>query len=452
MNIIIVGAGLVGVNLAKHLSNEQHNVTLIDSNHFLVKRVQESLDVQVLEGDATDGHILKSAGLDSADLVLAVSNSDESNLIIALMARAINGSVKIVARVRRQQYLNSPWHGNPMGETVLFSPDQAAVEMIEELLSVDQSFEVVPFEHGAIRVAGFILGEGSALVGKPLKDIRLLAEVRALIVAVDRKGELFIPDGHSILQPLDRIYITLIAETELNKILATIGIKTTKKHKIVIAGGGWKGEQIARSLEKTGIQVFLLDKDLERCNALADQLKNTHVLFADATDPEILQDLLGNTSTFLALTNHQEVNFLLCLQARQYMNAEFSRTIALVDNDAYLSMAHGLGIDAVVSPRLAAVGNILRFLGKGKVIDAAPLLNGRLEAFSLEVQPNSRLAGVCLKDLRLPAGIIVAGGIKNGAVVVPNGNLAFTAGDHLLIISFRGHIKQLDDYLSVESA
>ena len=390
--------------------------------------------------------------LAAAALLLAVSNSDESNLIIALMARAINGNAKIVARIKRQQYLNSPWHGNPMGETVLFSPDQAAVEMLQELLSVDQSFEVVPFEQGAIRVAGFILGKESTLVGKPLKDVCVLAELITLIVAVDRNGELFIPNGDSVLRPFDRLYITLIAQTDLKKILTILGNKPTTNHKIVIAGGGWKGEQIARSLQKSGMQVFLLDNNLERCNTLAAQLSDTHVLFADATDPEILRDLLDKTSTFLALTNHQEVNFLLCLQARKHMDGGGARTIALVDDEAYISMAYELGIDAVVSPRLAAVGNILRFLGKGKVIDAAPLLNGRLEAFSLEVQPNSRLADVCLKDLQLPSGIIVAGGIKDGVVVVPHGNLAFSAGDHLLIITFRGYIKQMDAFLSVETA
>lgn len=451
MNIIIVGAGVVGVNLAKHLSNEEHNVTLVDNNPTLIKRVQELLDVQVLEGDATDGQILKLAGLESAELVLAVSNSDESNLIIALMARAINGDARIVARVKRKQFLNTPWHGNPMGETVLFCPDQAAVEMIQELLWVDQSFEVVPFEQGAIRIAGFILGEESSLVHKPLKEIRALAELRTLVVAVDRNGALFIPNGDSVLHPLDRVYLTLIAQTDLKKMLALIGAKATTRRKIVIAGGGWKGEEVARSLQKSGMQVFLLDNNLERCNTLAAQLSDTHVLFVDATDPETLRDLLDKTSTFLALTNHQEVNFLLCLQARKHMG-EGTRTIALVDNEDYLSMAYELGIDAVVSPRLAAVGNILRFLGKGKVIDAAPLLNGRLEAFSVEVQPNARLANICLKDLQLPSGILVVGGIKNGVVVVPNGNLAFAAGDHLLIITFRGYMKQMDAYLSAGPA
>ncbi|MBF0418525.1 MAG: Trk system potassium transporter TrkA [Magnetococcales bacterium] len=446
MEIMIVGAGVVGITLAKSLTGEGHNVAIIDNDQGVIRHLQETMDLQAMHGDTSDGAFLRSAGLDKANLIFAVTNSDESNIIITLMARAVNPSARIIARVRKKQFLDNPAlvGGDSLGGATIFSPEYAAVENVLDLLQVDQAFEVVPFDNGSISIAGFRLGEESPLIGRPLIEISELSKVGALIVAVDKGGEVVIPNGRTILNVTDRVFITTGARTELSKIITLLGRRPVQNRKIVIAGGGWKAEQIAARIEKDGIPVFILEHKLARCQELAANLEETAVLHSDATDPETIQKMAQGTSTFIAVTGQQEVNLVLCLLARKF---GARRSIALMDNEAYLTMAPSLGIDAVVSPKLAAVGKILRFLSHGKVIDAAMMLNGRLEAVYVEVQEASRLLGKPLKDLGLPKTVIVAAVVKKGQMVVPNGNLVLNAGDHVLIITYPGSFQHIDDYL-----
>lgn len=446
MEIIIIGAGLVGTSLAKSLSSVGHNVVVIDHDASVIKRLQESMDLQALCGDAADGELLRGAGLEKADLILAVTNSDETNIIITMMARAYNATAKIVARVRKKQFLDSPGlaRGGTLGGAMVFSPDHAAVDMVLDLLHVDQAFEVVPFSNGIVRIAGFRLGVDSPLVGRPLCENRDLARVGALIVAVDKGEEVVIPNGRSTLSATDRVLITTGAKTELTQILPLLGRQPVKHRKIVIAGGGWKGEQVAIAVEKRGIPVVMMEKSPERCRELAEHLDQTDVMHCDATDLQAIRQMAGGASTFIGMTGHQEVNLVLCLMARK---SGARRTIALMDNDAYLGMAPSLGIDAVVSPKLAAVGKIMRFLSVGKVVDAATVLNGRLDAVFVELMENSRIVGAPLKSLGLPRDLIIAAAVKEGQMAVPNGDFVFAPGDQALFITNPGYFHKINEYL-----
>ncbi|MBF0190688.1 MAG: Trk system potassium transporter TrkA [Magnetococcales bacterium] len=446
MEIIIIGAGVVGITLAKNLSGEGHNVVMIDNDAAVIKHLQETMDLQAMHGDTSDGEFLLGAGLDKADLILAVTNSDESNIILLLMARSVNPNARIIARVRKKQFLKNPAlvRGDSLGGAIVFSPEYAAVEMVLDLLQIDQAFEVVPFENGAISIAGFRLGEESMLIGRPLMEIQELSRVGALIVAVDKGGEVVIPNGRTVLNVTDRVFITTGAKTELSKIITLLGRRPVQNRKIVIAGGGWKAEQIASRIEKDGIPVLILEKSLERCQELAAILEETAVIHCDATDPETIQKMAHGASTFIALTGHQEVNLVLCLMARKF---GARRAISLMDNEAYMTMAPSLGIDAVVSPKLAAVGKILRFLSMGKVVDAAMMLNGKLDALFMEVQDDSRIVGKPLKDMGLPKTVIMAAVVRKGQMFVPNGNMTLTPGDHVLVITYPGHFQQVDEFL-----
>ncbi|MBF0161080.1 MAG: Trk system potassium transporter TrkA [Magnetococcales bacterium] len=446
MKIIIIGAGVVGTTLAKKLSEDGHSVVVITNEAALAKQVQESMDVQVMLGDSADGTLLQEAGLAEADLVLAVTDSDESNIISTLMAQAYNPSAKIIARVRKQQFLNNPIlsKGMTLGGAMVFSPEYAAVEMVLDLLQVDQAFEVVPFKHGLVRIAGFQMGSDSVLLGRSLQESGL-AKTGALVVAVDKGGEVVIPTGKTVLQATDRVLISTEAKAGFEKILPVLGRTPVRHRKIVIAGGGWKGEQVAREVERRGIPVVILEKSLSRCQELAEQLDNTDVIHCDATDPETIRNMACRASTLIGMTGQQEVNLVLCLLARQ---SGAKRTIALMDNQAYLSLAPKLGIDAVVSPKLAAVGKIMRFLSTGKVIDAATALNGQLDAVFVEVQANSRIAGMAIQALGLPKPLIVAAVVREGKMVVPTGGFVLGAGDHILIITTAGHFHKIDAVLS----
>ncbi|WP_130471651.1 Trk system potassium transporter TrkA [Candidatus Magnetaquicoccus inordinatus] len=445
MKVIIIGAGVVGTSLAKKLSADGHQVVVIAQEASVVKHVQESMDVQVLQGDPADGSLLQSAGLLEAELILAVTDSDENNIITTLMAQAYNPQAKIIARVHKKQFMENPIiaKGMTLGGTMVFSPEHAAVEMVLDLLQVDHAFEVVPFKHGMVRIAGFHLGPESALLGRTLQECGL-AKHGALVVAVDKGGEVVIPTGRTILQATDRVLLTSEAQCGFVQILPLLGRTPVQHRKIVIAGGGWKGEQVAREIEKRGIPVVILEKSLSRCQELAEMLDNTDVIHCDATDPATIRHMAKRASTLIGMTGQQEVNLVLCLLARQ---GGASRTIALMDNEAYLTLAPSLGIDAVVSPKLAAVGKIMRFLSRGKVIDAATAFNGQLDAVFVEVEAHCRIVGLPLKDLGLPKALLVAAVVRNGKMHIPKGDFVFSAGDQALIITSAGHLQQIDDFL-----
>jgi trk system potassium uptake protein TrkA len=445
MKIIIIGAGVVAITLAKKLSEDDHSVVVITNEAALAKQIQESMDVQVMFGDAADGGLLQNAGLAEADLVLAVTDSDENNIISTLMVQAYNPSAKVIARVRKQQFLDNPViaKGMTLGGAWVFSPEHAAVEMVLDLLQVDRAFEVVPFKHGLVRIAGFQMGRDSVLLGRSLQESGL-AKIGALVVAVDKGGEVLIPTGKTVLQATDRILISIEGHAGFEKILPILGRTPVQHRKIVIAGGGWKGEQVARAVEKRGIPVVILEKSLSRCQELAEILDNTDVIHCDATDPATIRHMANRASTLIGMTGQQEVNLVLCLLARQ---SGAKRTIALMDNEGYMTLAPTLGIDAVVSPKLAAVGKIMRFLSSGKLIDAATALNGQLDAVFVEIQPNSRIAGTAISSLGLPKPLIVAAVVREGNMIVPTGNSVLRAGDHVLIITTAGHFHKIDAVL-----
>ncbi|MBF0184969.1 MAG: Trk system potassium transporter TrkA [Magnetococcales bacterium] len=443
MNVIIIGAGVIGTTLAKKLSSDGHHVVIIAQEAAAAKQIQESMDVQVMLGDAADAPLLHSAGLAEADLVLAVTDSDENNLIITLIAQAHNPKAKIIARVRKKQFLDNPVlsKGLTLGAALVFSPEHAAVEMVLDLLHVDHAFEVVPFKHGMVRIAGFTLGPESPLLGRPLQESQL-ARYGALIVAVENQdGAVVIPNGGTVLQASDRVLLTSDHQSGFAPVLPLLGRTPVQHRKIVIAGGGWKGEQVARAIEKRGIPVVILEKSLSRCQELAEMLDNTDVIHCDATDPETIRNLARRASTLIGMTGQQEVNLLLCLLARQ---GGASRTIALMDNEAYLTLAPTLGIDAVVSPKLAAVGKIMRFLSPGKVIDAATAFNGHVDAVFVEIPANSRVVGSPLKSIGLPKQLLIAAVVRNGKLIIPKGDFTFGAGDQTLIITAAGHFHKVD--------
>jgi trk system potassium uptake protein TrkA len=447
MKVIVIGSGVVGTSLAKKLSADGHHVVVIAQEAAVVKQVQESMDVQVMHGDAADGSLLQSAGLMEAELILAVTDSDENNIIITLMAQSYNPNAKIIARVRKKQFLDNPViaKGLTLGGAMLFSPEHAAVEMVLDLLQVDHAFEVIPFKLGMVRIAGFHLGQDSPLLGRPLQACDL-AKYRTLVVAVDQGGEVVIPSGRTVLQAADRVLLTTESPSGFAQILPLLGRPPVQHRKIVIAGGGWKGEQIAREVEKRGIPVVILEKSLSRCQELAENLDNVDVIHCDATDPATIRHMARRASTLIGMTGQQEVNLVLCLLARQ---GGAGRTIALMDNEAYLTLAPTLGIDAVVSPKLAAVSKIMRFLSHSKVIDAATAFNGQLDAIFVEVQARSRLLASPLKALGLPKALIVAAVVRDEKMIVPKGDFNFIHGDKALIITTAGHLHELDHFLGV---
>ncbi|MBF0158139.1 MAG: Trk system potassium transporter TrkA [Magnetococcales bacterium] len=442
MNVIIFGAGMVGNTVAKFLTEQDHNVTLVDHRPEIIQEIQESLDIQTLLGEATGRGVMQQAGLEQADLVLAVTDSDETNIVLSLIVQSQNRNARTIVRLRGQHYMENSglWQERSLDRTLVFSPEQAAVERLLDLLEVSRAFEVTSFLGGAVRIAGFSLDVSSPLIGQPLMQLAVLPETQTLIVAVEQQGEIIVPTGKTVLQAGDRIYVTTGLGFNNTKVRNLFGLHATKQRKVLLAGGGWMGARVAEQLLKGGIDVTIIERDRSRCRWLAETMDGLTVINGGATDHNKMRDELDGASTFVGITNKHEVNFIAALMAHK-LNVK--RVIAVMDNEAYLNMAPSVGIDAAVSPKLAAVGMILRILRTGQMIDVAPMLNGRLEAVFVEVRANSRLDHHPINRLGLPKGVIIAAVMRDQAILIPHGNLMLTPGDKALFIAPSGTLRHI---------
>lgn len=447
MKIVIIGAGVVGTTLTQYFSKEGHDVVVIDRDAALIRRIDETIDAQGIQGDAADHRVLDDAGLEHADLVLAVTDSDESNIVITLIAQAKNPGARIITRVRREHYISNRdlWSGQRFSNTLLISPERAASEAVKYLLEVDHAFEVIPFLEGAIRVAGFSLESHSPLVGKPLQEVTNDPKSRALVVAVARGEEVLVPSGRYVLQTGDRIYVTLLGGKDSAIPAPLLGRASDRRHKTVIVGGGWKGMRIAQIMEEKGHPAVVVERDRDRCLVLASRLPKSTIIHGDGTAAGVLSELGVENSNFVSVTGQEEVNFLLALLGNKL---GVSRSIALMDNESYLSMASTMGIDAAVSPKLAAVRDILRFLNKDQVMDAAPMLEGRLDALLVEMPRDARVIGRPLKEAGVPPGIIIAAVARGNETIIPNGDTVLQAGDKAMIVTHRSLHPKLGAILS----
>ncbi|MEO5365283.1 MAG: Trk system potassium transporter TrkA [Magnetococcus sp. WYHC-3] len=448
MHIIIVGAGRIGSDLARYLSEAGLNVVLIEADARVVQQAQERMDVQVLQGEGTDLNLLLEAGLKKSSLVLAVTSSDETNIVITLIAQAQAPDAHVIARVRGSQFTTNPdlWTGKALNETILISPDQAACEMLHHLVEVEHAFEVMPFLGGAIRMVGFPVETGSPLVGRAIMEFgQQWRELKALVMAINRRGHMLVPRGHQSFEVGDRIYLSTITAKDAAPLLRFLGHAPTRERRVVIVGGSSLGARMAQELLARNTPVTLVERDERICQSLAARMPGATILLGNAREGEILGEIITDRTTFLALTGTEEVNFLVAMMARRLGACQ---TIALMDNSAYIAMAREAGIDAVVSPKQAAVGTILRFVRKGKVLDAAPLLDGQLEVLVTEIQPGSLLDGVALRQAEIPRDVLVGAVVQGGVAAIPDGNTVLHPGDAALLLAPRRRLARVESLLA----
>lgn len=452
MDIVIFGAGLVGTTLAGHLADQSHNVVVVDHTPEVLEHIRETLDVQTVQGSATDGEVMRLAGLNTADLVLAVTNSDESNIVISIIAHAQNNKARIIARVRGQSFMDNKdlWAEESFDRTFVFSPEQAAVDKILDLLEIERAFDVVTFHGGAIQVAGFVIQPTSPLLKRPLRELTELTQSGVLVVAVERAGQVLMPSGKMALEAHDRVYITAHFRDGAKRVQELFGLPARGRlRKVVLGGGGRMTHLIATALAQRGVAVTIIEPDRSKCQQLAMLLPDAVVIHGNPTSQEVLREELKGASTFVSLTDNEEVNFLTAILADQL---GVDRAIANMDNGAYLKMAATMGIDAVVSSKLAAVGVILRTLRSGKVMDAAPMLHGQVDAFFIEAQAHSRLVGTPLMQAQLPAGLVVAAIARGDSTQLPRGDTVIQPGDKVLLITPHGLLRKMDELLALQPA
>ncbi|MCB2187094.1 MAG: Trk system potassium transporter TrkA [Deltaproteobacteria bacterium] len=448
MQILVIGAGEVGFHTALRLSRERHKVVVVDRQAERIRQINEQMDVQALLGPGASPAVLRAAEVDKADLVVAVTDSDEVNMTACRMAKILAPASTRIARIRSQDYLDFLEETGPANLDIdlVINPEREVARQILQFMSVPAAKSVADFAGGRVKLLGLQLPPTSPLVGKKLSQIRLPGGPAFLVAAIERAGQVIIPRGDDTLRTDDLAYV-VVREAHLGEVIDHFGFRSEPVKNLVLVGGGAIGRLVAEGAQKLGIKTRLIEKNEERCEALVDQLTDVMVLHGDGTDLGLLiEENVGHAHVFAAVTDDEESNVLIALLGKK-LGAR--RTVARVAHLGYVPLVSSLGLDLVVSPRFAAVGAVLRYLRRGKVLSVSALKDERAEVIEVEALETSEIAGRPLREVNIPKGAIVAAVIRAGEVAIPTGETIVAPGDRLVIFVLRQVLAKLEKLLTV---
>ena len=439
MRTVIIGAGEVGSNTARMLSEEGHDVVLIEQDEKLVERASEHLDALVIHGNGASPRLLAEAGIEKAELLVAASSSDEANIIACLAAKA-RGVSRTVARIHNPDYYDpqEPFAEEMLGIDFVIHTEQMAAQEIKEALLVPGAINVETFAEDSIEVAEVILNEGSPAVGRTLRDLRL--PEASLVVGVVRRGEALVPRGDTVLERRDHVLL-ISGRRRIAEVVKSVTTDTEPVKEVTIYGGGRIGLRLALALEKAGMSVRVIERDETRARYVASQLRRGFVLHDEGISRDfLLQERVDRSDAFVAVTGDDRANLLAAMYARQ-LGARM--TIAGVSSGEFAPLAEALGVDLTISPRMLAAEAILKFVRRGEIVDVA-LLESGAEMIELRVPPHSRVTGRPLSEVGFPEGAIVAALLRDGDVVIPTGREILKPGDDAVVFTVEDAIEEVE--------
>lgn len=448
MKIVIVGAGQVGFNIASRLVEEHHDVVLVERDETILARATDSLDIQGLRGHGARPEVLEEAGIASADMLVAVTDVDEVNMVACLMA-AILGPKEIIkiARVRDPSYLDPRVFADPrVAIDLAINPEQRTADKILSVLRYPAVTEVVDFADGKVKLLGLRVEDTSPLAGMRFLDLpERFSTVDLLIAAIHRGDEVIIPRGHDVILPGDEVYLVSTAE-RTDSLLRAVGVPVVPVTRVMLAGGSKINRFVAKELEARGVKPKLIEPDPRLARWISDELTETVVLRGSPTDADLLrQENINEMQAFVAAGNDEEVNVMSALLARR-MGAK--RVIATTNRADYIPVMKGIGIDVCISPRLIAVGSILHFIRQGRVVAARSLGEAdNAEALEYEAHLTSEVVGRPLHALRLPRGALVAAILRDDVAIIPTGLTVIEAGDHVIFVALRSAVSRIEKML-----
>jgi len=455
MKVIVCGAGQVGFNIAKHLADQNNDVTVIDRSKGLIRKISESLDVQAVVGHASDPTMLSQVGAADAELLVAVTQSDEVNMVACQVAHSLFSVPTKVARIRNQAYLKKGWSDlfsrDNMPIDVIISPELEIAEALCRRLEVPGAFNMVPFVGGKVRMVGLVLEDDCPVVDTPLRQLtELFPNLHTIVTVVYRAGRLFVPRSDDQLQAGDAIYIAVEAETT-ERAMAVFGHEEKTAQRVVIVGGGNIGYSLAALLEKgdRANNLKIIEKDTERASWLAEKLEQTIVINGDALDREILGEAnIAQTDTIVSVADDDEVNILSSLLAKQQGCA---RAITLMNNPIYGGLVGNIGIDVALDPRETTVSSIVRHIRRGRIRDLYSLFEGQAEIIEAEVLDGSEVAGKTIGDLRLHGDVKFGMVVRDGETILPQSSTLLASGDHVVILAMSGAVKKIEQLFSAKA-
>ncbi|MGQ9684837.1 MAG: Trk system potassium transporter TrkA [Thiobacillaceae bacterium] len=435
MKIIILGAGQVGSNLAASLVSEANDITVVDVDAAKLAELQDRYDLRTVVGHGSHPSVLRTAGAQDADMLVAVTQSDETNMVACKLAATVFNIPTKIARIRAEDYLKNPLLFQPehMAVDYTISPEQEITNYLRRLIDYPKALQVVDFADGRIRLVVVKARRGGPLVGHELKDLRRhLPELDARVAAIYRRDRAIVPDGSTVIEDGDEVFFVAATEN-IRAVMKEMHHSDQSVRRVMIAGGGNIGSRLAAALEDD-YEVKLMDHDKQRAEVLAQRLKNTLVLVGDATDEELLmQENVDEMDVFCALTNDDEDNIMSCLLAKR-MGAR--KVIALINRATYVDLLQGGEIDIALSPAQATIGPLLTHIRRGDVTVVHSLRRGAAEALEAVVhgdERSSKLVGRRIEQVPLPEGASIGAILRGDTVIIAHHDTLIRPEDHLII-------------------
>lgn len=451
MNIIIIGCGKVGRNLAELLSSEQHNIVVIDINRSKVEQLTENLDIMGLVGNGASIDTLNEANVQAADILIAVTNSDETNLLMCLMAKKV-GHCHTIARVRNPMYSREiDFIKAQMGISMIINPELAAATEISRLLHYPAAVEIDTFAKGRVQLCKICIQPGQALDGIKVKDLPKVCGNNVLLCAIERKDQVTIPGGDFCMQAGDMISV-IASQDNMIAFFRNLGMPTNKVANTLIIGGGTIGFYLAKMLLESQIHVRIVDSNRTRCDDLSKLLPKASVICGDGTDRRLLEEEgLSLTESFVTLTNMDEENILLALYAGKHSHAKI---ITKVNHLAFDEIIDSMDIGSVIYPKYITADYILQYVraqqnSVGNNIETLyRILDNRVEALEFSIHETSPVVDIPLMNLHLKPGQLICCIMRGDRVIIPHGSDRIQVGDSVVVVTLEEGLQDIRDILT----
>ena len=435
MKIIILGAGQVGSSVAENLAIEANDITVVDKDPERLRTLQEHFDLRTVLGYASHPNVLAQAGADDADMIVAVTNSDEANMVACQVAYHLFHTPTKIARVRASEYLGHKelFSSEAIPIDVLISPEQVVTDYIQRLIDTPGALQVHDFSSGRVHMVGVVAQDGSPLVNQELQNLaKHLPEVETRVAAIFRDGRALIPDGNTVINAGDEVFF-ITASQHILAVMGELKRQDRSVKRLIIAGGGNIGRRLAQALEGR-YQVKLIERSVEVAQSLSEQLSDTLVLQGDAADEDLLrEENIERTDIFCAVTNDDQVNILSTMLAKRMGTR---KVMALINRGAYVDLVQSGTIDIAISPQQATIGTLLTHVRQGDVVVVHSLRRGAAEAIEAIAhgdRNNSQVVGRSVEEIELPPETTITALIRNEQLIIVHHDTIIEADDHVIL-------------------
>ena len=456
MNIIICGAGKVGFSISKQLSAQGHSITVIDQSADDIKKINDTQDVKGIVGRATLPTVLENAGAENADMIIAVTRNDETNMIVCQLASSLFNISKKIARIRTKDFLEGKWsklyNKSNIPIDVIISPEIEVAKSLYRRLEAPGALDNVPFAGGKVKMLEISIEKNCPIINTPLKNLtEKFPDFKSNILGAVRKDKfIFLKKNDKMLEQ-DKVYL-VVSSDQLNPILKAFGHEEKISKNILILGAGNIGLNLAKMLEANfeGVRIKIIEKNKQRAEEIAAELSSTIVINGDALDEEILKEAnLEQSETVLALTDDDENNIMACVLAEKA--GENKRTIAIVNKSNFRLLQSSLKIDDLVDPRMTTVSRILEHVHKGTIGTVYSLLDGEYEFIEAKILEKSELLNKKIKDSDLPEHIRIGAIVRKDKVIIPKSDFEFLKDDLVVFLAKREHLQEVESIFAVNS-